>query len=109
MARGKEHRKDALALAIADAKRNFATRFGKAYDVPTTIDSGYPSGHVGLQIVDYYLWALQRMYETNKARFFELLAPSYRVVMDLDDKRRKSYGEWYSEANLLTAEKIKTL
>ncbi len=57
-------------------------------------------------MIDYYLWALQRMYERGEARFFELLRPAYRLIMDLDDDRHKPYGEWYSDQNPLTLEKI---
>jgi hypothetical protein len=56
--------------------------------------------------VDYFLWALQRLYERREERFFLLLAPQYRLVMDLDDNRRRPYGEWYSDYNPLSLEKI---
>lgn len=107
--RGSTLRKVALEDAVTTAKMNFAKRYGKSHNVPTVIESTYPSEQAGLQIVDYYLWALQRLVEARESRFFDLLAPHYRVVMDLDDKRRKEYGEWYSDANPLTIDKIKTL
>jgi Protein of unknown function (DUF3800) len=104
--RGKAARKDALEQAILKAKHNFATRWGKFYDKPTAIESGYPSEHAGLQVVDYYLWALQRMYEVWETRFFASTAQDFRLVMDIDDSRHKPYGEWYSDSNPLTLEKI---
>lgn len=57
-------------------------------------------------MLDYYLWALQRLYEQGESRFFELLAQDYRLIMDLDDKRYKPYGTWYSDSNPLTVEKL---
>jgi hypothetical protein len=72
----------------------------------TTIRSAYPSESEGLQVVDYFLWALQRLYERREERFFLLLAPQYRLVMDLADNRRRPYGEWYSDYNPLSLEKI---
>ena len=69
------------------AKRNFTARWGIAHDKPTLIDSAYPSECMGLQIVDYYLWALQRLYERGEDRFFNLVAKDYRLMMDLDDTR----------------------
>jgi|GEM_PF-1775709 len=39
--------------------------------------------------------------------FYNLLAGDYRLIMDLDDKRNKDYGEWYSDHNPLRIEKIK--
>ncbi len=104
--RGKEARKDALAQAIRAAKQNFAARWGKFHDKPTTIQSGYPSDHAGLQIVDYYLWTLQRLVELGEDRFFNLLASDFKVIMDLDDVRKKPYGEWYTKSNPLTLKKI---
>jgi hypothetical protein len=104
--RGKAARKDALEQAILKAKRNFAVRWGKFHDKPTTIESGFPSEHAGLQVVDYYLWALQRLYEVGEERFFASVAQDFCLIMDIDDTRRKPYGEWYSGSNPLTLEKI---
>ncbi len=104
--RGKSARKVALEQAITKAKRNFAVKWNKPYDKPTLIQSAYPSEFIGLQVVDYYLWALQRLYEIGEDRFFLLLGKDYRLIMDIDDTRNKPYGEWYSDSNPLTREKI---
>jgi hypothetical protein len=105
--RGKAFRKQALEGAIAQAKRNFSRRQRAILDKPTRIHSGYPHEHAGLQIVDYYLWALQRLYESGEDRFFKLLERGYRLVMDLDDTREKPYGRWFCDRDPLTLEKIK--
>lgn len=105
--RGKSERKEALASAILAAKQNFAAKWGRFYDAPTTIQSAYPSQVAGLQVIDYYLWALQRLYEGHEERFFASLVKDYRLIMDLDDKRKRAYGEWYSDKNQLTLDKIK--
>ncbi len=99
-------RREALALAIKKAKANFAARYGIESNKPTDIQSAEPDQHGGLQVIDYHLWAIQRMVERREDRFFELLRPAYRVIMDLDDKRNKEYGEWYSDQNPLTLAKI---
>lgn len=104
--RGTSTRYEALQQAIVRAKQNFAARWGDPGDTPTTINSAYPDQHAGLQVIDYYLWALQRLYERGEDRFFNLLAPSYRLIMDLDDKRTKAYGTWYSDKNPLTLDKL---
>jgi len=67
--RGKSDRKEALLSAIAAAKRHFGAKWGHYYDVPTEIESAYPSSSAGLQVIDYYLWALQRLCETHEERF----------------------------------------
>jgi hypothetical protein len=105
--RGKSAREEALQKAIARAKGNFERRWGIVANRPTSIRSAYPSESVGLQVMDYYLWALQRLYERQEDRFFNLLAGDYRLIMDLDDDRNKPYGEWYSDSNPLRLEKIK--
>ncbi len=46
------------------------------------------------------------MYERGEDRFFESLRPAYRVIMDLDDTTSKPYGEWYTDDNPLTLEKM---
>ena len=105
--RGKSVRQHALEEAIGRAKSNFERKTGITSDSETIIFSGYPSQYAGLQVIDYYLWALQRMYERGEDRFFHLLAPAYRLIMDLDDTRNKPYGEWYSDRNPLDLKKIK--
>ncbi len=104
--RGSSDRKEALEKAIRQAKQTFAARWGDRGDKPTLIRSGSPPQHAGLQVVDYYLWALQRLYERGEDRFFLLLAKDFRLIMDLDDKRYKPYGTWYSDRNPLSLDKL---
>ncbi len=104
--RGKSLRQDALERAIRKAQRNFESTYGISADRPTTLRSNYPSESAGLQVIDYYLWALQRLYERGEDRFFQLLADDFRLIMDLDDNRNKPYGEWYSDHNPLEWQKI---
>lgn len=99
-------RREALGLAIRKAQTNFERKFGLLSDKPTVTRAEEPRRFGGLQVVDYYLWALQRMFEKGEDRFFEVLRPAYRIVMDLDDTRNKEYGEWYSDNNPLTLDKM---
>ena len=57
----------------------------------------------GLQAADYFLWALQRLYERGEGRYWEYVWPSVSLVRDVDDTRRNDYGEYYSQKNPLTA------
>lgn len=107
--RGKTDRFKALEAAIGRAKKNFENRWKKGIDRPTHIHSATPSQVAGLQVIDYYLWALQRMFERGEDRYFLLLAKNFRFIMDLDDTRNKDYGEWYSDSNPLSLEKIRPL
>jgi hypothetical protein len=105
--RGKTAREEALGQAIAHAKRNFEAKWSICSNSPVIIEDAYPSESVGLQVIDYYLWALQRLYERHEDNFFAPIARSYRLIMDLDDRRNKNYGEWYSHSNPLSLERLK--
>jgi len=101
--RGKSSREKALRAAIQIAQSNFERATGKPSDKPTSIIPSTPSEYAGLQAVDYYLWALQRMYERGEDRYFEYLREHYRLIMDFDDKREgTSYGRWYSDQDPLS-------
>ena len=56
----------------------------------------------GLQVADYYLWALQRLYERREERYVALLWSSFSLVHDLDDTREAQYGVYYSKRRPLT-------
>ncbi|MEJ7810884.1 MAG: hypothetical protein WKG32_10790 [Gemmatimonadaceae bacterium] len=71
------------------------------------IAGAHPSQSGGLQVIDYYLWALQRMYERGEDRFFESLAAGYRLIMDCDDTRQHDYGQYFTQSDRLTLEKMK--
>ncbi|HEX6533571.1 MAG TPA: DUF3800 domain-containing protein [Gemmatimonadaceae bacterium] len=105
--RGKSDRNLALSRAIELAKWRFERRWRKGIDRPTTISSSTPSEVAGLQVVDYFLWALQRLIERREERYVGLLAPAYRLVVDRDDTRRRDYGEYYTaSSNPITLEKL---
>jgi len=105
--RGKAIRQYALEKAIRRAKLNFERKTGISSESKTIVIPAYPSQYSGLQVIDYYLWALQRLFERGEDRFFRLLAQGYRLIMDLDDTRNRPYGEWYSDFNPLELKKIK--
>ncbi len=107
--RGTKDRKIALSRAVARARENFAAKFGDRDFGHVDIETMQPHAHAGLQAIDYHLWALQRMYERGEGEYFEKLRPAYRLIMDLDDKRKASYGAWYDGKghNVITPEKIR--
>lgn len=104
--RGKGERAGALSRSIANAKTRFERKWKKGIDRPTTILSGRPHEHGGLQVVDYLLWALHRFVEKGESRFFEYLSGHYSLVVDEDDVRRNAWGEYYSAKSPLTPEKL---
>ena len=67
----------------------------------------YPTGEVALQAVDYFLWAVQRVFEKREDRFLELLWPQCSLVVDVDDTREKEYGAYYTKRKPLRAAALK--
>jgi hypothetical protein len=107
--RGKSDRQEALASALDDAKQNFRRRWNSLADPPVSIRASVPSADVGLQITDYYLWALQRLFERDEDRYFLSVADQFGLIIDLDDTRDKPHGRWYGSSDPLTREKKKPL
>lgn len=105
--RGKAHRNVELLAAIGDAKFRFERKWQKGIDRPTTVASSTPSETVGLQVIDYFLWALQRLVERGEDRFFNYLAPHYRLILDRDDTRVQPTGVYYTASKSpLTLERM---
>lgn len=107
--RGKSDRQDALTLALQRAKENFRKQWKADVDSPFSIRASVPSADVGLQVVDYYLWALQRLMERDEDRYFASVADQFSLIMDLDDTRLKGYGRWYTAKDPLTVGKKQPL
>jgi len=107
--RGKSDRQEALTLALQRSKENFRRKWKHETDAPFTIRASVPSADAGLQLVDYYLWALQRLMELGEDRYFASVADQFSLIMDLDDKRSKPYGRWYTARDPLSADKKKPL
>jgi len=58
--------------------------------------------NVGLQAVDYFLWALQRCYERHEDRFVQLIWPKTECVWDCDS-RGDGEGTYYTKEKPLSA------
>lgn len=105
--RGSSDRANSLRQALIKVRDKYARKQGIESSTQIDVISAYPSEYVGLQIADYYLWSLQRLYERQEDWAFKKLSDSYRLIKDLDDTRNKPYGEWYSSGKRgLTLEKL---
>lgn len=94
--RGKADRTAALRHALETARQRFSTQSGISCSAPIHVIPSTPPVCAGLQAVDYFLWALQRLYERREDRYVGLLWPAFRLVHDLDDTRQAKYGVYYS-------------
>ena len=59
--------------------------------------SNIPKTQAGLQAVDYFTWALQRLYERGEDRYLSYLWSAVHLVQDIDDKRKSGYGVYYTQ------------
>ena len=65
--------------------------------------------HAGLQVADYCLWALQRLFTKGEARFLSLIWPKVGLIADADDTSEQLGGTYYTRNhNPLDAQKIKS-
>jgi len=102
--RGSSDRTAALQKALDAARKSFRQKWGVAATAPIEINAGQPADVVCLQVVDYYLWALQRLYERGEDRFLRLVWEQAGLIYDVDDTREKNYGVFYTRKNPLTLE-----
>lgn len=105
--RGKTFNDNSLRAAINTAKKNFyiSNHIENAHNIE--IHSSHPEEHIGLQIIDYYLWALNRLYEKNDDSYFNLLKDDYKLIIDVDDTRKHPFGEHYNSSHPISLIKIK--
>jgi hypothetical protein len=90
--RGASDRNAAIQAALAHAEREFLSQYGFGRG-PWNLRIATPREVVALQAVDYFLWALQRLYEPRvdarsgellrSERFFGVLRAQVAEVHDL--------------------------
>jgi hypothetical protein len=104
--RGSSDRTAALQKALDAARDAFRQKWGVTATAPIEINPGQPADVVCLQVVDYYLWAVQRLYERGEDRFIRLVWDQAGLVYDVDDTREKKYGVFYTRDKPLTTEAL---
>lgn len=100
--RGASDRTQALRVALESARDKYCKAHGIAYSSTFTINAMEPKDHAGLQVADYLLWSLQRLYEKGEDRFIELMWPKFHCVWDCDDAREED-GMLYNAKKPLNA------
>jgi hypothetical protein len=105
--RGNRDRTEALKKALEQARNNFRLKYGINTTSPIEVLPSTPLTSPCLQVVDYFLWALQRMYERGDDRYWDFISSKVSLVHDVDDTSNKAYGEYYVKKNKLTLERIK--
>lgn len=105
--RGTSDRTTALRKALENARQNFRQSWGVEATAPIKVIASIPQVDASLQAADYFLWALQRLYEKQEGRYSDFIWSKVCLVHDIDDVRNHEYGEYYTQRNPLTPEAIK--
>ena len=105
--RGKSGRTDSLRRAIEFAPDMLRSQSSLPRNALTgvslNISAATPKQYAGLQAVDYFIWALQRLYERGEERYVAYLWQAFGLVHDIDDTRKADYGFYYTQNKPLTA------
>lgn len=104
--RGKSDRSKALYDAILISRDRFLSKWGKTCSAEIQVSACLPAHSAGLQAVDYFLWALQRVYTAGEDRYINLLSNSIGLIHDIDDHRQANYGVYYNKKAPLTVEAL---
>ena len=107
--RGAKDRTHALQVALERARENLRKQWGIESSAPIEVASVNSSESAGLQAVDYFLWALQRVYSKGEDRFLKSVWEKIAVVHDVDDRRKTSKGVYYTQDRPLTSECVKKM
>ena len=76
-------------------------------DTSLEVSEAAPKSRVGLQAVDSFVWALQRLFERSEERYVGYLWRALRLVQDIDDRRETGQGVNYTEKRALNAAVLK--
>lgn len=85
------------------ARERFVNKWGITHEARIDVIPTVSAQNPGLQAVDYYMWALQRLYERGEDRYVTYLWDSFSLVHDIDDRQSAGYGTYYSKRKPLTA------
>ncbi len=100
--RGTADRTAALRRALENSRHNLRRSWGIEGTAPIEVVPSVPVTDPSLQDADYFLWALQRLYERSEVRYWEFVWSKVSLVHDVDDVQNNEYGEYYSQRSPLT-------
>lgn len=91
--RGKA-RTNALREHLLEAQEKSRKSAGSYPDATIQVRAMPAHQHAGLQVADYCLWALQRLFTKGEDRFLSLIWPKVALIVDADDTSQKPYGTY---------------
>jgi hypothetical protein len=82
--RGAKPRTQAFASAIKQAEETFEQTISSSNPTIHSVTCAHSHEQLGLQAVDYYLWAVQRFYERGEERYLQFIWPQVIEIIDLN-------------------------
>jgi hypothetical protein len=104
--RGTSNRNNAYMKALEQARRNFARKTGIVGESIIKLDSQTSFSDPCLQVIDYMLWPVYRLYEKQESRYFDYMVDKYSLIKDIDDTRYHETGEYYNRRLKISLDKI---
>lgn len=100
--RGHSDRTSAFGESLLEARSRFEAKWEIESKSEIEVVASNPRVAASLQAVDYFLWALQRIYERGEDRYWNYVAAKASLVQDVDDVRDAGYGRYYTKKKPLT-------
>jgi len=86
----------ALREHLLEAQEKSRKAAGSYPDATIQVRAMPAHQRAGLQVADYCLWALQRLFTRGEARFLSLIWPKVSLILDADDTSQKPYGTYHT-------------
>ena len=106
--RGSRARQKPLTDAVKKAAEAFSDQYGTGSAARVSVHCQSPTGEPCLQAIDYFLWAVQRMFTKQEDRFYKTLEDQIEFVWDLYDTP-KYPNNIYTSKNPLELKKFSPL
>ncbi len=94
--RGKA-RTRALRDHLLHAQKKSKKAAGTYPDAMVEVQAMPAKDSVGLQVADYCLWAVQRLFSRHEDRYLGLIWPKIALLVDADDTSEKPYGTYHHQ------------
>lgn len=109
--RGKSTKHQNLDLALQKAIHRVKSNPTKKIEIKREVvfNVNYPLNEPLLNLVDYFCWTVQRVFEKGETRYYERLKDKISLVVDLyDESKYLDWGNYYNVKNPLTSKNKKT-
>jgi len=101
-------RENNMRQALEKAMHTFKEKWGKENNTDIRIFIQEPSEIVPLQVIDYLLWTVYRVYTSNEMRYYNFISDKIKLVIDIFDSKHYP-NNYYTKKNPLDTKKISPL